>query len=131
MHAQVDASFIDANGHMNFAWYMHLFDRASWAFFADIGLDAEHMRRSGTGPFAVEAKQRFFAELFLGDQVAIRTRVVAIGKKSVTLVHAMVDVARQRVAATVEIVAVHVDKGTRRAVPFAPEHARGAERFLF
>jgi acyl-CoA thioester hydrolase len=126
---RVDPGFIDANGHMNFAWYMHLFNRASWAFFTAIGLDAAEMQRSGTGPFAVEANQRFFAELFVGDRVAIHTRVVTLGAKSITHQHAMVDVARQRVAATVQIVAVHVDKGSRRAVPFPVEHSQRAERF--
>ena len=125
LDATVEPSFIDANGHMNMAWYMVLFDRASWAFFAALGLRAGHT----TGPFAVEATQRFHAELFEGDEVAVHTQVIAVGKSSMSVRHAMVDVARRRIAATVDIVAVHVDKTTRRAVPFGAEQVAAAEPF--
>ena len=32
LEASAAPRFIDAMGHMNVAWYLHLFDRATWNF---------------------------------------------------------------------------------------------------
>jgi acyl-CoA thioester hydrolase len=36
--ATVPESYLDAMGHMNVMWYTHLFDQATWRFFASLGL---------------------------------------------------------------------------------------------
>ena len=130
LEAVVEPRFIDAMGHMNIAWYMVLFDRASWAILARIGLDEAEMQRAGSGAFAVEQTVRYFAELRLGARVDVYTRMVAIDGKIVRFVHTMVDVERRCVAATVDTVAAHVDRRTRRAVPFPASLIGSAEELM-
>jgi acyl-CoA thioester hydrolase len=130
LQSVVEPRFIDAMGHMNTTWYMFLFDRASWAFLAGLGLDDAHMERTGSGAFAVEQRMRYFAELRLGDRVAIHTRLTQTGTRSMRFTHTMVDVERQRVAATIENVAVLVDRATRKAIAFPDALLSAARRLL-
>jgi acyl-CoA thioester hydrolase len=116
--AEVEPRFIDLNGHMNVAWYVHLFDQATWAFFRGLGIDEAYMESAGRTLFAAEEHLRYLAELKLGDRIAIHTQLTGVLPKSLNFTHIMIDVARERVAATADLVGVHVDAGDRRARPF-------------
>jgi acyl-CoA thioester hydrolase len=121
LEAVVSPAFIDGNGHMNVASYVHLFDRATWAVFARVGIDDAYRARTHAGAFAVEQQVRHLAELREGDRVEVRSRVVLARPKSVRLRHAMIDLTHDRVAAIGEVAGVHVDLETRRARPFPPD----------
>jgi acyl-CoA thioester hydrolase len=116
--AAVEPGFIDAMGHMNVAWYVHLFDRATWACFEAVGIDEAYRGRAHAGMFAVEEHLRYLGELRAGDPLEVYTRVVEARPKTVRLYHAMVDPVRDRLAATADVVGVHIDLGTRRSAPF-------------
>lgn len=118
LEATIELRFIDPMGHMNVAWYVHLFDRATWVLLGSLGLDEAHMAREHSGAFAVEQTVRYFAELRLGDRIEIRSAIDELAGKRIRFRHAMVDLARGRVAATIENVGLHVDRRTRRATPF-------------
>jgi acyl-CoA thioester hydrolase len=120
LDAVVEDAFVDANGHMNVAWYTGLFDRATWAFFALYGLDAGYLARTRRSMFAVEQLLRYYAELRAGERLRVHSRLRAGGDKTIEFSHVMVHVARAQVAATAELTGVHVDLDTRRAVPFEP-----------
>jgi acyl-CoA thioester hydrolase len=127
LEATVQPGFLDANGHMNVMWYMHLFDRATWALFASFGIDGDYAGRARASMFAVEQHLRYYGELRLGDALDVHTRVLAITPKSLRFLHVMLDRARRRVAATAEMVGVHVDLQTRRALAF-PDDVRARLR---
>jgi acyl-CoA thioester hydrolase len=116
--AEVEPRFIDLNGHMNVAWYVHLFDQATWAFFCGLGIDEAYMSSAGRTVFAAEENLRYLAELKLGDRITIHTQLNDVQPKSLKFVHVMIDVERDRIAATAELVGVHVDATERRARPF-------------
>src|SRR5262249_49890387 len=116
--ASVEPRFIDAMGHMNVSWYVHLFDRATWALFERLGIDDEYRRRANTGMFAVEEHVRYLGELREGDPLEVRSELLAVSARSLRLGHVMVDPVRRRLSATAEVTGVHIDLGTRRAAPF-------------
>jgi acyl-CoA thioester hydrolase len=123
LEASVEPRFIDEMGHMNVAWYVHLFDRATWAFFARMGIDDEYRRRANVGMFAVEQHVRYLAELREGEPLAVHTRLQDVGGKWIRLAHAMVDSKRRRLSAVAEVVGVHIDLATRRSTPFPDDLA--------
>jgi acyl-CoA thioesterase FadM len=123
LEASVERRFIDAMGHMNVSWYVHLFDRATWAFFEGLGIDEDYRRRTNTGMFAVEEHVRYLGELREGERLEVRTRLDGGGPKSVRLFHVMIDPARGRLSAVADVVGVHIDLETRRAAPFGDEVA--------
>jgi YbgC/YbaW family acyl-CoA thioester hydrolase len=114
----VEPRFLDAMGHMNVAWYVHFFDRAVWAFFAQLGLDEPYLQRKQRGMFAVEENLRYLAELREGAALDVHTGLLEVRPKTLRLLQYMVDREKQVVAAVCEVVAVHVDLQTRRSVEF-------------
>jgi acyl-CoA thioesterase FadM len=121
--ASVEPRFIDEMGHMNVSWYVHLFDRATWAFFSRLGIDDEYRRRANVGMFAVEEHVRYLGELREGDPLEVRSELLAVSARSLRLGHVMVDPVRRRVSATAEVTGVHIDLSTRRSAPFPDDLA--------
>jgi len=117
----VEAHHIDLMGHMNVAWYVHWFDRGIWSFFAQHGLDEATLARTQRGCFALEDHIRYLSELREGDKLAVYTGVVEVRPKNLRLVQQILAPALGKVAATREVVAVHIDLGTRRSTPFSDE----------
>ena len=123
VEAEVTADFLDAMGHMNVQWYAHLFDRGVWKYFALHGLDEEYFRREARGMFALEQTARYVSELRQGEPVQVHTALVELGEKTLRLGQRMLGGTGRRLAATVEVVAAHIDIATRRTTPFSPELA--------
>ena len=123
VEASVEPRFIDANGHMNVAWYVHLSDQATWRFFATLGIDESYRARTRAGMFAVEQHLRYLGELLEGDPLEIRSRLLQVRNKALVIQHVMIDPTRARLAASTEIVGVHTHLDERRALPFPPELA--------
>ncbi len=96
----------------------HIFDQATWALFHSVGIDDTYMAAAGRTMFAVEENLRYFAELKQGDRLAVYTELTLVKPKALHFTHAMVDVGRNRIAATADLVGVHVDSVERRARPF-------------
>lgn len=121
LEAKVEPRFLDEMGHMNVAWYVHLFDRAIWGFFERHGLGLQALRDTKRGMFAVEENLRYLSELREGDALHVHTGVLELRPKTLRLLQYMVDSQRQKVAAVREVIAVHIDLETRRSVTFADD----------
>jgi len=121
LEARVEPRFLDAMGHMNVAWYVHLFDRGIWEFFGRHGLNEQYLERAERGMFALEESLRYLSELREGDALEVHTGVLELRPKTLRLLQYMVDQRRQKVAAVREVVAAHIDLTTRRSVAFASD----------
>lgn len=110
----IDEEYLDANGHMNVSWYLHLFSRASGGMYRELGFDWRKLREGGTSSFALEAHVRYFAELMMDEKVCLRTRLVSYTPKRVHWIHFMWNETRPALAATQEEVLAHVDMSERR-----------------
>ena len=119
----VESEFLDAMGHMNVKWYAHLFDQGVWTYFARHGLDAAYFRREGRGMFALEQTARYVSELRAGEAVQVHSALAELGDKTLRLEQRMLGGDGLRLAATVEVVAAHIDIGTRRTTPFPADLA--------
>lgn len=121
--ATVETRFLDAMGHMNVTWYVHLFDRGIWEFFERHGLDAQYLEREGRGMFALEENLRYLSELREGQPLSVHTGVLEVRQKTLRLLQYMIDEQARKIAAMREVVAAHIDLSTRRSAPFAPDVA--------
>lgn len=115
----------DHNGHMNVMWYVGKFDEATWCLFADMGITRDYLKDAHRGMVAVEQQLFYKRELFAGDTLAIESRVVDVGAKSLRFEHTMRKNGEEMIAASAALVGVHIDAASRRACPF-PEHLRDA-----
>jgi acyl-CoA thioester hydrolase len=115
---EVLREWIDANDHMNLAYYTVLFDYATDALFDAIGIGRQYKDSTANGTFVVETHNLYERELLLGDRVRVSTQILGMDGKRLHLAHEMFAVAGGQRAATQELMYVHVSLGARRVVPF-------------
>ena len=118
--AVIPEAYLDEMGHMNVAWYTHLFGRAAWGLFQMVGLTREYFDANHAGSFALEQHFRYLKEVRVGQQVTIRSRVLGCGEKRWHVMHFMVNDELDALAATAETVSTHVDLRVRRSSPMPP-----------
>jgi acyl-CoA thioester hydrolase len=118
---EVLREWIDANEHMNLAYYTVLFDYATDVLFDAIGIGRQYKDGTGNGTFAVETHNLYERELLQGDRVRIGTQILGMDGKRLHLAHEMRMAADGQRAATQELMYLHVDLSTRRVVPFPRE----------
>lgn len=118
-HAErVRAEWIDANGHMNLAYYVVVFDHATDAIFDALGLGDAYRNATGHAIFAVETHTLYGRELRRGELVRVRSLVLGGDAKRLHLAHEMLHAESGERAAAQEIMFVHVDLSTRRSAAF-------------
>jgi acyl-CoA thioester hydrolase len=105
----------DHMGHMNVMWYVGKFDEASWQVLTTLGLTPSRMRSDGLAMAAVEQHIAYKRELHAGDVVTVRTEILEVKDKVVRIAHEMRNDETGEIAATMVVVAVHLDAVSRRA----------------
>jgi acyl-CoA thioester hydrolase len=120
---EVLPEWIDANDHMNLAYYTVLFDYATDALLDAIGIGRQYKESTSNGTFVVETHNLYKHELLLGDRVRVSTQILGMDGKRLHLAHEMFMLGDGPRAATQELLYLHVDLATRRVAPF-PEAVR-------
>lgn len=117
LDASVPPEFIDVNGHVNVQHYLHLGTLGVGTLLDLVGLDEAYRRDRGFSVFTRKHHVEYLHELLLGDRVSIHAFAVDRSRAAVHAVSYIVDARRQRLAATVETMLVHIDLVARRPVP--------------
>jgi len=120
---EVKPEWIDANNHMNLAYYTVAFDLATDLIFDVFDCSYSYKARVGCGTFAAESHNMYEAELLRGEKARIVTWVMGVDAKRVHLAHEMYRLADGKRAATQELMYLHVDLNIRRVVPW-PDDVR-------
>jgi acyl-CoA thioester hydrolase len=116
----VREEWIDQNGHMNMGYYLVVFDLATDAWMRYVGLDAEHRRVNRVTTFCLEAHVTYRQEVRRGDPLRFTTRLLDHDEKRIHYCHEMYHATAGFLAATNELMSLHVSEETRRAAPMAP-----------
>jgi acyl-CoA thioester hydrolase len=122
--AVVRPEWIDPNGHMNVGFYIVAFDHATDTFAEQLGVSWPYVEHRLGMTFVLEAHATFERELKNGDPLRITTQILDCDDKRVHLFHAMHHAAEEFLAATNELLMMHVDYATRRAAPWPAETMR-------
>ena len=124
----VRPEYIDWNGHMNVAYYMLVFDHATDELFDYVGLDEAYRRERGFTTFTLEGQITYQREVLEGDPLRITTQLLDVDHKRAHYFHRMYHAEEGYLAATNELLSLHVDNRKRRSAPFPDDiHARWAE----
>ena len=113
----------DHMGHMNVMWYVGKFDEATWHLFAAIGLTPSRLRAEPIGMAGVEQHIEYKRELYAGDVVTVTSAVLEVREKSIRFAHEMRNEETGETAARTVLVAVCLDRATRRSRAF-PDDVR-------
>jgi len=121
----VEPAWVDYNGHMNVAYYVLIFDHATEALQAIIGMDEAERDSSGSSMFVAEAHITYDNEVLEGERVYITTQVLDSDEKRLHLFHRMYSCSDDRLCATNELMILQVNLRTRKVGPFPdPVRAR-------
>jgi acyl-CoA thioester hydrolase len=122
--------YLDEMGHMNVQYYTKMFDRAIDGVFRMIGFNPEYMEQNQAGSFALEAHSCYLAEARVDHLVVVHSRFLARTPKRFQMMHFMINETRGRLAATLEVVAAHIDMTDRRMSAFPEEMAGKIEHYV-
>ena len=104
----------DAQGHVFFGHYYTYFDVAMMEYMRAIGFSYRDLLDVGMDLLYVESLCRHQAPAYYDDVLNVHTRIGNIGDSSLTFEFSVYKEGSDQLAATGHIVAVNVDKDTRR-----------------
>jgi acyl-CoA thioester hydrolase len=116
MRAEPD--WIDDNGHLNMAYFNVLFERAIDEAFELLGLNAAYYAKGEGTIFVGEAHLRYRREVHVSTPVRITLQLIDYDAKRLHIFLEMRHASEGWLAATSELILLHVDPKTRKVAPF-------------
>ena len=127
---RVKSEWTDYNGHMNLAFYIHLFDSA-WEVLLqkfNIGEDAAKIEKRTT--FAVESHTTYDMEVKVGDEVDMNLLFIDFDKKRIVYKLEMSHKSEKYLAATTEVCSLYVDLNSRKVTEFEESKSNLIKNFI-
>jgi len=115
---EIPPEWTDQNGHMNVAYYVLAFDRATETLYNALGIGWSYLDDTGRSTFTLAMNVDYLKEVFAGDRVRIVSRVINCDHKRVHYFHEMHHTTKAYLAATSELLSIHINMATRRSEPF-------------
>lgn len=124
----IEADWIDYNGHLNMGYYTVLFDRAADELWAQIGFGPGYVAATNQTTFSAEFHVRYLREVKLGDRVRCSIRIIDHDAKRF---HTFQEMFREdgTLVATGEGLTLHVDLDGPKVAPM-PEDIRARIKAL-
>jgi len=117
----VRPEWIDYNGHMNVAYYVLAFDFATDAFLDYIGLDRDYKAEANVTTFVADMNVTYVQEVVEGDPLRFTTQLLEFDNKKFRYFHCMYHAEKGFLAATNELLSLHIDLSTRRVGAMGPK----------
>lgn len=117
----IRSEWIDYNGHMNVAFYVLVFDHGTDAFLDYLGMDERYRADTGFTTYVVETHVTYDRELKEGDGFRLETRLLDFDAKRLHYFQTMYHAEAGFLAATTEIMLMHIDTRGPRAAPMPLE----------
>lgn len=113
----IEESWIDYNGHLNMAYYNVLFDRCADEAFEIMGMGPEYAAARRLTVYTAEVHVCYVRELHLGDRVRGTFQLIDHDAKRLRAFQEIRHVDGW-LAATSEVLTLHVDMAGPKVVPF-------------
>ena len=113
----VEPAWIDYNGHMNDAYYLVPFSRATDAWMDAVGFDAAYRTATRHTIFSAEAHLVYLRELAADAAFDVSGMLLAFDEKRMHLFLAMHHTEQGYLAGTCEWMLIHVDQATGKGAP--------------
>ena len=115
--AVVQPEWIDYNNHMNDGYYVVAFTWATDAVQDHVGLDAAYRERTNCSIYTVEAHVTYLREVKVDTNLTFESYVLGVDEKRLHLFHSMFNADEGYLAATHELMLLHVDQTIGRTAP--------------
>ncbi len=119
--SKIKGEWIDYNGHMNVAYYVLVFDNATDALLDYLGMDEAYRKRTGFTTYVLETHVTYDRELREDDPVRVETQLLDFDPKRLHYFSQMYHGSEGFLAATTEIMLMHIDSRGPKAAAMPGE----------
>ena len=120
----------DYNGHMNLAFYIHLFDSSWEVLLEKFNIGENSAKNEKRTTFAVESHTTYDMEVKVGDEVDMNLLFIDFDKKRIVYKLEMIHKVEKYLAATTEVCSLYVDLDTRRVTEFEDSKRKLINEFI-
>ena len=117
LKAEVLPEWIDANGHMNLAYYVVLFDQATDLLYDALDIGQAYRGATGNSTFTAETHTLYEREVRVGERVRVVPHLLGADAKRLHYFHEMFHAESGHRVAGQELIALHIDMSLRRVAP--------------
>ncbi len=114
--AKIIPDWTDYNGHMNLAFYIHLFDQGWEVLLEKFDMGGESAQTQKRSTFAVESHTKYLQEVKEGDEVDINLLFLDHDSKRLIYQLEILHKAKNYRAATTEVCSLYVNLDTRKVI---------------
>ena len=120
----------DYNGHMNVAYYVHVFDMAADIMLDNFRMGGKSAKREKKSTFAVEMHTNYNQEVRLGEEVETHLTYIDHDKKRIHYKLSMFHKEKKYLAATNEVLSLYVDLNQRKVAKFDSDRVKIMDDFI-
>ena len=117
----VKKEWTDYNGHMNLAFYVHIFDKAAEVLLQKFKIGGDSAKKDKKSTFVVETHTTYDQEIKLGEEVEVHLSYFDHDKKRIYYKVSMFHKEKKYLAATTEVISLYIDLNQRKVAEFEPE----------
>ena len=127
---KIKQEWTDYNGHLNVAYYVHVFDIAADIMLDNFKMGGESAKIDKKSTFVVEMHTHYNQEVKLDEEVETHLTYVDHDKKRIHYKLSMFHKEKKYLAATNEVLSLYVDLGLRKVVEFDPDRIKIMDDFI-
>ena len=127
---KVIKEWTDYNGHMNVAYYVHVFDMAADIMLDNFRMGGKSAKREKKSTFAVEMHTNYNQEVRLGEEVETHLTYIDHDKKRIHYKLSMFHKEKKYLAATNEVLSLYVDLSQRKVAEFDSDREKIMDDFI-
>ena len=127
---KIISDWTDYNGHMNLAFYIHLFDQGWDVLLDKFEMGGESAKIEKRSTFAVESHTKYIQEVKEGDEVDINLLFLDRDIKRMVYQLEIFNKNGNYRAATTEVCSLYVNLDTRRVTEIEPHKQKLMDQFI-
>ena len=111
--------WIDYNDHLNDAYYLVIFTKATDTLQNHLGLSLEHIQNTGETLFTVESHLAYVQQIGVGEMVTVTSKILETDTKRMRIFHSMFN-DQDELLATVEMLLICYNLESQKVTDFSP-----------
>jgi len=127
---KVIKEWTDYNGHLNVAFYIHVFDIAADIMLDNFKMGGESAQKNKRTTFVAEMHTNYYQEVRLGEEVETHITFVDHDKKRIHYKLSMFHKEKKYLASTNEVLSLYVDLDKRKVVEFDSDRLKLMDSFI-
>ena len=127
---KVIKEWTDYNGHLNVAYYIHIFDIAADIMLDNFKMGGESAQKDKKSTFVVEMHTHYNQEVKLNEEVETHLTYMDHDKKRICYKLSMFHKKKKYLAATNEVLSLYVDLNERKVVEFDSDRVKIMDDFI-